>query len=209
MPQGRKSGSAMRPRRGRCTKMGTKRCVTLGGRKRSSCASGSAARSSSDGRSSPPSRAPPPKPDHRSARNTKRRGAPVKSASCSCARRPHQNGNFRRSEDPAALDRLGWRLRAFDIKSPLRSTAFKSLAPAELRKSLTAFREAGLLAEPAQIRWCQRSRQGEVVQVRRRAFPDFRRGCRGRGRIPSSGHHFKERRYHPDCAIFAAHPDRV
>jgi hypothetical protein len=40
------------------------------------------------------------------------------------------------AQDPAALDRLDRRLQAFDMKSPLRSTAFKSLAPAELRKSL-------------------------------------------------------------------------
>ncbi|HZL21148.1 MAG TPA: hypothetical protein VFG23_25660 [Polyangia bacterium] len=51
----------------------------------------------------------------------------------------------RGTPEPAALERLGRRLEAFGITSPMTSPAFKSLAPAELRKSLAGFREAGVL----------------------------------------------------------------
>ena len=43
------------------------------------------------------------------------------------------------------LQLLARRLHAFDIKSPLASQGLTTLAPSELRKSLAAFRDAGLL----------------------------------------------------------------
>jgi hypothetical protein len=49
--------------------------------------------------------------------------------------------------DRPALERLARRLDAFGIRSPIGSSAFKSLAPAEMQKSVEAFRKAGLLDE--------------------------------------------------------------
>jgi hypothetical protein len=47
--------------------------------------------------------------------------------------------------DGADLLRLHRRLHAFDIRSPLNSSALSAVAPAELRRSLAAARQAGLL----------------------------------------------------------------
>jgi hypothetical protein len=51
------------------------------------------------------------------------------------------------TRDAEAFDRLGRRLDAFGIRSPIGRPEFKSLAPAELQKALEGFRKAGLLDE--------------------------------------------------------------